>query len=767
MKSNKIKVLVILSLVFVILIGGLFYYASTKLQPDEIKKIAIAQTQKVFPKAEVSLQNVEIGWGLNFKINIQKFSITTTKDNNKIEMMSVDQLVVNIPIWAIISGSGLIEVKLDAPLINYAEFSPVGNNWTYAMATSSEVTEDKKKESSETGASSESGASSALGIFGKSKINFKLSDIAVKYALRDNSKGEVKVSRFLIKGLNFESSTAFEIASNAKFVMKDKSTVGFDTMAIGEFNVSDLVKNGSVSSLVIVKINNISKTGLDWKFPEITTNIDLMLKKDGELSGKLTTSFEAQNKISANFKMAKKIEINDLNVEIFLKDIALIMGLDKTIDLSKAKFTSKGNILYGEDKKIDANVTFSITPGVGYSKDGVTATTTIAGEFKGKEILVKTKTELLDGEVNTSVVGEFDPNEKFDIAKLKPFDIHVVALGMKIPEKFIRAKLWDKKPEEAAVVVAKEEPAEELQQEVATKPFGIPPSTLNIEWSNLNIGGEDFSGKGKIITSMVNVAIDNLNFKFSKGTGKLSQTVTLEKNSTNSKFNFEIANLNLSSFKAFLPPFVENFTGSFTGKINGSASMFKTAKPPLFDINVIIDAKNGEIKKLNISDYINPLLANIPIVKDKVKDKQLKIDGNFESFSMKGHFTNTEYNLASIDFIGLNKKVQVTGSGVIYPLPGSTKLSSMEVNFIDNTGKISDVLQQNVGSKNLPLRVVGPGFDLKPDYGFTISKLAKGAFKAKGEEKIKEIVKDNIDKIIPAAAKEKVKGLLDNFFKKR
>jgi hypothetical protein len=115
--------------------------------------------------------------------------------------------------------------------------------------------------------------------------------------LRDNSKGEVKVSRFLIKGLNFESSTAFEIASNAKFVMKDNSAVGFDTIAIGEFNVADLINNGSVSSLIIVKINNIFKTGLDWKFPEITTNVNFMLKKDGELSGKFTTSFEAQNKI--------------------------------------------------------------------------------------------------------------------------------------------------------------------------------------------------------------------------------------------------------------------------------------------------------------------------------------------------------------------------------------------------------------------------------------------------------------------------------------
>jgi hypothetical protein len=115
-----------------------------------------------------------------------------------------------------------------------------------------------------------------LGIFGRSKINVKLSDVDFKYSLRDNSKGEIKISRFLIKGLNFESSTAFEVASNAKFTMKDQSIVAFDTIVIGEFNLADLLKNGSATSLVIVKVNNISKTGLEWKFPEITTNIHLL-----------------------------------------------------------------------------------------------------------------------------------------------------------------------------------------------------------------------------------------------------------------------------------------------------------------------------------------------------------------------------------------------------------------------------------------------------------------------------------------------------------
>jgi hypothetical protein len=601
-----------------------------------------------------------------------------------------------------------------------------------------------------------------LGFFGKSKIDIKLSDISVKYGLKDNSNGEIKVSRFVVKGLNFESSTAFEIASNAKFVMKDNSVVSFDTMVIGELNIADLVKNGSVSSIVIVKLNNMTKSGLDWKFPEVTTKVDFVLKKEGVLTGNILTSFESQNKISAKLEVGKKIEISDINVEIILKDVAVIMGLEKMMDFSKAKLNAKGSLVYGEDKKINAQMNFSISPGMIYSKDGLSASTTVTGEFKGKEIIVKAKTEAMDGVVNTALIGSYDPNEKFDMTKLKPFDIKVSAAGMKLPEKFIRAKMWDKKKEEVTPVPSSKTVTASAD---GAAPMALPPSNIAIEWSNFNIGGEDFSGRGRIVTSSKSMAVDNLNFKFSKGSGKLSQTMTLNSNSSESKFNFEISNLNLSSFKAFLPPFVENFSGTFTGKVNGSATIFKAEKMPNFDVTVVADANKGEVKKLNLSDYINPMLANIPGVKDQVKDKQVKFDGNFETLSVKGHFTNSAYTLTSFDFVGLDKKVQVTGSGEIYPVAGS-KLSSVDVNVTDNTGKISEVLQKNTGSKILPMRVSGPGFEMKPDYNYTVTKLAKGALKTKGEEKIKEVVQKNIDKIVPEAAKEKVKGILNGLFKK-
>lgn len=776
MKTKKMKIIVTILAVLLVLIGGLFYYASTKLNPEEIRKMAAKKTQAFFPNAQVELGAVEIGWGLNFKVRLQKFIINTVNPQNqaKVEMMSVDEMVVKVPIWAILTNGGVVEIQVDRPLMNYAEFNET-NNWSYAMGMKKDEEKTPEEKAEEEKQKAEKSAK-AMDVFGKSKINVKLSDVAVKYHLKDDSKGQINISRFLVKGLNFETSTAFEIASDSQFVMKDQSKVSFNTIAIGEINIADLVKNGSVSSLIIIKVNNISKTGLDWKFPEITTNLDLLLKKDGELSGKVLTSFESQNKVSAQFKVTKEISLSDINVDIVLKDVGLIMGLDRGIDLSKSKLTAKGSVLYTEAKQINANLNFAISPGIGYAKEGIVATTSVSGEFKDKAIAIKVRTDAMDGVIHTLIDGEFDPNQKFDMKAMKPFNIKVTANGMKIPEKMIREKLWSKKEQEKPKAEVKSDRAKSEPGSSGSNSAGtvaatdvapsLPAANIMLTWSNINIGGEDFAGKGRVITGGQKVAIDGLNFKFSNGTGELTQTMTLGRATNESNFNFKVKDLNLSSFKAFLPPFIENFTGVCNGQFNGSAILSKSGAAPKYDVNVMVDARKGEIKKLNISEYVNPILAKIPMVKDKVSENALKIDGNFETLNLKGRFTHEQYNLASFNFIGINKRVEITGSGTLHP-PATNKISSMDVYFTESQGKIGDVLEKNIGGRTLPLRLSGPGFTLKPEYDYTLSRVAKGAVKTRGAEEVKKVIDKNLDKVIPPAAKEKVQGILDGFFKKK
>lgn len=776
MKNNTIKVLLAIFIAFVLLLSGAIYYASTKLRPEEIRKIAILQTSKFFPNADVTLENIDVGIGFNFKIYLSKFNITYKGNvgGEKSELATINELQIKIPFWAIITGGGVVEFKLDKPQINYEEFSEA-NNWTLALGNKS-TTENKVNENQTEDTKSSDKVS--LGFLGKSKVNIRLNDILLSYKLKTKANGKVTVSKFVVNGLNFESPSAFELASNISSTDELKNTTSFDVLAIGQVHLNEYVQSGNIPLDSVIKISQFSKTGMKLKIPEISTNVNLVANKNGTIEGRFETVFESQNKIAGKFSVAKSIKLSDFNAEIYMKDVHTILALDNSIDMSKAKLKATGTFEIDEASKMHPSFQYELNPAISTSMEGVTISTTSKGEFKEDTFSIVVANKVMDGSANVNVLGKLDINQKFDMKSMGPIDVKVVARDIKLTEKFIRAKMWPaKKAEEQAA----EETAAQAKTAEVTAPASetptLPPVVVGLDWANINIGGSDFQGKGKIITSANTVAIDGLNFKFSKGSGKLSQVMTLKKKTNESKFNFEIVNLNLDSFKAFLPPFVENFKGDFSGKVAGNATMFKTLAPPKYDVQVDLNVKQGEIKKLNISDYVNPVMKGIPVVKNfYTGDKELKLDGNFETLLLKGQFSDELYQLAQFNFLGIGKKVEITGNGTISPNPNGA--SVMDVNFTDNTGKISDVLQKNTGSKILPLKLSGNGFTLKPDIGYTVSKLAKGALKTKGEEKLKEaagkavgkaadkLLKGKVNDIIKSdETKEKVNNLIKGLFK--
>lgn len=778
MKNSKIKILLAIFAVFVILISGAIYYASTKLRPEEIRKIVIAETSKVFPNAEVSLDKIDVGIGFNFKIYLSKLSIIYRGNNGgeRADLAYINELQVKIPFWAIITGGGVVEFNLLQPKINYHEFQ-TGNNWTLSMSKSSTETNNPETAKAE----NQGDQKISLGILSKSKVNIRLNDIDLSYKLKSKASGKVVVSKFVVNGLNFESPSAFEIASNLNTVDELKNQTSLDVLAIGQVHLNEYIQSGNIPLDAVVKINNFSKTGLKIKLPEISTTTNLVAKKDGSITGSFETIFETQNKISGKFEVAKKITLTDFNAEIYMKDIQSILAIENSIDMSKAKLKASGSFSIDEMSKMEPDFQYELSPAITTSMEGVNIATTSSGEYKDSTFKVQVFNKVMEGSANVSVLGKLDLNQKFDLKTLSPIDVKVIAKDIKLSEKFIRAKLWPAKKENASAKEESDNAVAEANTKAkpASSPEGtnevptLPPVVVGLDWSNINVGGALFQGKGKVITSSNTIAVDGLNFKFSNGTGKLSQVMTLKKRSNESKFSFEVMNLNLNSFKAFLPPFVENFSGDFTGKVSGNATMFKNMTPPKYDVLADLNIKKGEVKKLNISDYVNPVMKDLPVVKNfYTGDKELKVDGNFETLLLKGKFTESLYQLNQFQFIGLGKKVEITGSGNISPLPSGA--SSVDALFTDNTGKISDVLQKNTGSKVLPLKLTGLGFALKPDISFTVSKLAKGALKTKGEEKLKEAATKAADKLLKGKAdellksgdtKEKVNNLIKGLFK--
>lgn len=757
MKKNTVKFILITISIVVTLLGGAIYYASTKLQPEEIRKIAIEQTSIFFPNSEVILEKIDVKIGFNFKIHLSKFVINYDGKvgGAKAKLAAINELQIKIPFWAILMGGGVVEFRLDKPEINFEEYSN-GTNWTLA-AGKSIVADSKSQE-----VNNNKNDKISLGPLAKSKINIRFNETKFTYKLKTKATGQITISKLVVNGLNFESPSAFELASNISTTDSLKNTTSFDVLAIGQIHLNDFIQSGNIPVDSVIKINQFTKTGMNLKFPELSTNINLIAKKDGVIEGKFETTFESQNKVMGSYIVGKTIKLSDFSAEIYMKDLHTILALDNSLDMSKAKFRVNGSFEIDEFSKMSPNFQYELSPAISTTVEGVSIATTSKGEFKDDQFSLMVSNKIMEGTATVNILGKIDINKKIDIKSLDPIDVKIVARDIKLTEKFIRSKLWPaKKSEEVSEeIIAKESIDTKKAAANETQTPTLPPIVALIDWANINIGGSDFQGKGKIITSSNSIAIDGIVFKFAKGAGKLSQVTMLKKNTNETKFNFEVTNLNLDSFKPFLPPFVENFKGDFTGKVSGNAIMFKTATVPKFDIETNLNVKQGEIKKLNISDYINPVMKGLPVVKNFYSsDKELKIDGNFETLSLKGNFTDAVYKINQFNFLGLGKKVEINGSGTISPNPNNT--SEMEVNVTDNTGKISDVLHKNTGSKTLPIKLVGAGFTLKPDVNFTIGKLAKGALKTKGEEKLKEVT----GKVIEKAADKLLKGKMNEVIK--
>jgi len=763
--SKKIKVLLAIFFVFILGTVGAFYYLASLLTPENVKEAIIAQSSKVFPLAKIELGDVGINAGFNFKINLSRFRLSQNINETEMELMSVDDFVVKIPFWAIVTNGGVIEVKMDRPRINYHEFKE-GNNWTLALAKKTEVENKAEKSVVENNSKQEL---SSISFFKNSKINVRFNDIVFKYQRKDASKGEVIVSRFVFKGINLKTPTVYELQSHIDFNKNPTDKMSFDVLAIGQLNLKGLNDNGPITSKLNIKMNNFKKSNFEGKLPDFSTDLDFELIDGGKLQGQFVASFEGQNKISAKFFHNRETLLEDLVIDIALKDLQGMLPKSLSyVDLSKAKFQARGKIEIAEDKKINPQISFSLSPSIIVNKDGMIANTTGSGELKGESFTSKFNVETFDGLISSQVKAALNYEYLMDFDKMSPVLVSVSATGLKIPEKFIKSKMWEKKAETSEGDVSNSTQVKKINEPNMVK---LPPVQINLEWSNILIAKEEFHGKGKIASAGNKLSVENFQFKFSKGNGVYSQTTLLAHKNHETKFSFEMQNLNLDSFQAFLPPFVENFSGTFNGKIMGQVTLFKSLdKKPIYDIAVALEAKKGEIKKLNIGQYISPILNSIPLVKDKMKekslDKELKLDGNFETLNLKGQFSHLSYKLSSFEFDGIDKKVKLQGAGDIFPISENRK-SQIDVQYTDGTGKISEVLLKNTGTKVLPLRVSGPGFELKPEINYTLEKIAKGAIKTKGEEKLKEVVQKNIEKIIPENTKEKVQGLLNGLFKKK
>ncbi|MBF0359741.1 MAG: hypothetical protein HQK49_01965 [Oligoflexia bacterium] len=845
-KNLKINVIIVIFLLVLLCIGGLFYYISSKISPEEIKKITISTISKSFPNAKVELEKLDYSIGFSFKFKIQNLSIIPTTVSSDPaasagSLFSVNEVEARVPFWALLTGGGTIEIYINKPSLEFIMFAKDDNNWKRAMMSSSSSSSSSPTTAPATtttttataAATDQKGQIEVINFLMNSSLNVKFIDIDLKYKLQNNTSGHILLSRFLLKNLNLKNATAFELASKIELNMKDKM-VSLDSMVVGHINIHEIILNKDIHSSIVVKLENIKYPLVQGQIPTIKSDIDLTLRRDdGAIIVINKTDIGSMGNVRSSVSILKEIiEVNDIDVAVGIKDVIDIFAPTmKMVGPTNSKFKLSGNLLMKEGK-ILPKLEFSASPGVKINLDnGPDLITKMSGSLIKDDVNIVVNNSVFKGAIDLRVNTSFDLNKPVsEISKLNLIRAEIAMSDLNVSNDFIQKTLYEKKPNREKVEKAekaekvenleKVEQVEKVEKEnststsnisnspapsrsaiktkttatsvttttVATTNSGqLPPAIIQVKWSKVKIGDEYFDGSTNISVRDNRVGSEDLNFTFSKGKGNISFLLQLlTEVSTKVQWKFALNNLNLNSLRCFLPPMLEEINGVFTGKVDGDLTLTDLTKninkankkntttattaTTAVNYNVDYDLKilSGAIKGIKINEVVGGVLNKIPYLADVLAQKNYKISNDFERLSIKGNSKKDSLFINDFEFMGIKNKVELKGRGILFAAE-TKRQSNLEVDYIDHSDVLAPILEKNIGVNILPMKLSGPGFNLTPDYAYTLDKLAKLALnkskdkltqKLKGElqNKIQDVVnksgvsnevKNTVNKILP------------------
>lgn len=751
MKSKKLLVIAsVIGVLFLSTFIGAYFYAKSMVTPEKVREISLSFLKKTFPKSTIELGKTEISFGLSINVDVDKLSIT----GPKYDLASLKNLKIEIPIFSILTGGGDLTLALNSPDVHYIE-SKKTNNWKMAL---SPVPNKKTKKEAIKQASEKSSDVAKLTIPAfllNSTASLDVKNLNVHYSLKDGSKGSLNISKVLFKKIGVKNSSAYELSSKLDYKMKTGEAVSLNALLIGEFNLTEIISSQKIQTTSILKISNLKLPSLKKALPELKAEIDTLVEQSGKISIKSAISFLDKNKISMAIELDDgRVKVSNVNTELLLKDIFEIIDLKMNSLAPKSSMIKlSGDVSLSKKGYITPNLKFSLGPDLTYIDKNFTTQTTLNGSLIKKSFNAKAEAKVLDGTVIFQNFMKLDLN-KLPTAKNLPESNTLLNIqNISITEGLIQEILYPKSMNSnTGARSAGTQNKKDEEQETKMVPI-IPPGKLTVKMNNVKIGARPLNLESKITLSPKKIEVTSTDFNFSNGSGKSSAVVNLSQSSNSGVFDFNLKNFDLIALKPFLPKNVLSaISGIFSGKANGKFML--TSKATTYDVLANVRAKDGELKGVNIGDYVKPIINSIPKIGEKYAGKEIDVDGKFSSLSLNGRFKESLYSIKSTKFIDSKKYLEISGNGSVSPLP--SKRSQFDINYKDLSGKISKVLKNEIGTEIVPLRLVGTGFSMKPDINYTLKKVSKTAVKVQAKKQVEKFLKKD--------GKKKINKLLKGLF---
>jgi len=213
--------------------------------------------------------------------------------------------------------------------------------------------------------------------------------------------------------------------------------------------------------------------------------------------------------------------------------------------------------------------------------------------------------------------------------------------------------------------------------------------------------------------------------------------------------------LDLSGLSAFLPPQIKSVKGSISAQGNGNVDLnLAKLDEPGYDFKVMAQGRAVEMEGLNISDMVQEVVGKVGSLGKYAKAiKEMNLDF-FDTMHLKAQATPKVYRLEEFNLRGRHDDFVINGQGQVLP-QGS---SEIKMNLTLNA-KVGPELKHAIGTNEVPLKLGGQGFALRPDYGHTVGGLAGKAAEYQVKKQGKKAVEKLGDKLLKGKGEKLLKGL--------
>ena len=758
--NKKLKVAVVLLLVLIVGIASVFYIVSTKIDPELIKEKTIEALEDALPGAKASIDNISYTLGFTVDLNVAQLKLVDKKSKKK--LFSVEEVKIDVPILSILSNGGTVDVKVVAPELVYEELKNGENNWKQVLPAPKDKEKVGEKAASEKEDSKE-GPIEIPSFIEKSKIDLKISNLKLNYLPLNAKQTDVLVNKILLKNLNLKKTTAFEVVSSINYGLEEDKTINANVQLVGEVSLNKLITSGAVDMNMMLNVENIALSWLDFKIPNLKNVVRFNLAPTKEISGELRTEAGNLFNVETDFFVSKDyndIGISNLAVTAYLANLAKVAGVD-SINFNSSKLSLNGaaklNLL---NKVFNPSLAFSMDRPIELPIEGKSISSLIDGRFEGEDLFVKVKNELFSGVATIDARTKLNPlNLPDNISSFPEVKSKLLITNLKLDKPFIQKVLYSKTSEQEKSEAVPAKVGDDPKGKVKPSAIEFPPFNVQLEGKHIFIDNQEMNIAGQITGK--NQLIKTPKFKLTYGNGLVlidSQTTVKTSENISSNFTINMNKMELKGLNAFLPPMLSEVRGRYEGKVAGSISLKQKMK---YNISTNIKAFDGELKNLNLASFIMPLLEKIPFVKDKADPEKLKITDRFDKLSLEAKSTEDYTVLKTFVFNGNKDNLVMRAEGKVGM--DESKASRITAELIVKS--IKGDVEKITGKSDIPLLLEGNGFAMLPKVKFTTDKITERATKTeitKQKKKINKKLKKETKKL-EDELKNKAKDLLKGF----